>query len=228
MNDGLFYIRETGVGSACREGDKLGRRGHTRTSWLLVAVLAAVWFSGKAEAASNAPQPPMTAAADYLIGPGDLLQIFVWKNPDLSTEVPVRPDGRITTPLVQDIQAQGRRPTELAAALRQALSEYIQEPVVTVVVKTFAANSAAIRVIGAAVTPKSVPYREGLTALDAVIDVGGLSSSARGNGAKLLRLEKGGYRSYPLRLKDLIRSGDTRANVKLMPGDIIQIPESLF
>lgn len=230
MDDGVSYVPVTGVRPTCRAAGKLGRSRLFRMHWFLAAVLAAICFSGKAEAGSTAPEPPKSEAADYLIGPGDILQVFVWRNPDLSTEVPVRPDGRITTPLVQDIQAQGRRPTELAADLRHALSEYIQEPVVTVVVKSFAApgNSAAVRVIGAAVTPKSVPYREGLTALDALIDVGGLSSSARGNGAKLLRLEKDGYKSYPLRLKDLVRSGDPRANVKLKPGDIIRIPESLF
>jgi len=172
----------------------------------------------------------VSEAADYLIGPGDILQIFVWKNPDLSVEAPVRPDGRITTPLVQDIQAQGRRPTELAENLQRSLSNYIQEPVVTVVVKAFAApgNSAAVRVIGAAVTPKTVPYRAGLTALDVLIDVGGLTMFANGNGAKLLRRENGAYQSYPLRLKDLVRSGDLKANVNLMPGDIIRIPERMF
>ena len=149
---------------------------------------------------------------------------------DLSAEVPVRPDGRITTPLVQDIQAQGRRPTELAADLQHALSEYVQQPIVSVVVTTFAApsNSAAIRVIGAAVTPKSVPYRDGLTALDAVLEVGGLAPTANGNGAKLIRMEKDGYKTYPLRLKNLVGRGDAKANVKLMPGDIIHIPESFF
>jgi polysaccharide export outer membrane protein len=165
-----------------------------------------------------------------VIGPGDVLKIFVWKNPDLSTEVPVRPDGRITAPLVQDIQAQGRRPTELAASLQQALSEYIQEPVVTVVVAKFAAadNSAAVRVIGAAVTPKAVPYREGLTAMDVLIDVGGLTPVANGNGAKLIRREGDGYRAYPLRLKDLMTSGKLQANIRMKPGDVIRIPERLF
>jgi polysaccharide export outer membrane protein len=169
-------------------------------------------------------------SADYLIGPGDTLQVFVWKNPELSTEAPVRPDGRITTPLVEDIQAQGKTPTELGRDLAAKLSAFIQDPVVTVVVKSFAApgNSAAIRVIGAAVTPKTVPYRAGLTALDVLIDVGGLSTFANGNGASVLRRESGGYRSYPLRLKDLLRSGDLHANVNLMPGDVIRIPERLF
>lgn len=230
MDDGLSYVPTTGVQPTSREAGKLDRKRHLCTFWLLAAVLATSSFSAVAKSASPVPEAPKPEAADYLIGPGDILQIFVWKNPDLSTEVPVRPDGRITTPLVQDIQAQGRRPTELAADLRQALSEYVKEPVVTVVVKNFAApgNSAAVRVIGAAVTPKSVPYREGLTALDAIIDVGGLSSSARGNAAKLLRMEKDGYKSYPLRLKDLVQSGDPRANIKLKPGDIIQIPEGFF
>jgi polysaccharide biosynthesis/export protein len=230
MDNGLTYVSAPGVRPPSREAGKLDRKRHFRTHLLLAVVLAASSFGANATPASTAPEPPRSEVADYLIGPGDLLQIFVWKNPDLSTEVPVRPDGRITTPLVQDIQAQGRRPTELAAELRQALSEYVKEPVVTVVVKNFAApgNSAAVRVIGAAVKPKSVPYREGLTALDALIDVGGLSSSARGNAAKLLRMEKDGYKSYPLRLKDLVQSGDPRANVKLKPGDIIQIPEGFF
>lgn len=182
------------------------------------------------EAASASLRPPIGDPAEYLIGPGDILQVFVWKNPELSSEAPVRPDGRITTPLVQDIQAQGKTPTELARQLQDALSIYIQDPVVTVVVKGFAApgNSAAIRIIGAAVTPKTVPYRSGLTALDAVIEVGGLSAYASGNRATLLRRENGAYRAYPLRLKDLVRSGDLKANVNLMPGDIIRIPERLF
>lgn len=183
-----------------------------------------------ATASAGSPRPGANEPAEYLIGPGDTLQVFVWKNPELSGDVPVRPDGRITTPLVQDIQAQGKTPTELARQLKEALSVYIQDPVVTVVVKGFAApgNSAAIRVIGAAVTPKAVPYRSGLTALDAVIEVGGLTDFASGNRATLLRRENGAYRAYPLRLKDLVRSGDLRANVDLMPGDIIRIPERLF
>jgi polysaccharide export outer membrane protein len=192
-------------------------------------VWAAIAFSAQA-APSRPPEPPKSEALDYLIGPGDVLQIFVWKNPDLSGEVPVRPDGRITTPLVPDLRAGGRRPTDLAADLQRALSEYVQQPVVTVVVKSFAAsdNAAAVRVIGAVLTPKSVPYRAGLTVLDVVIEVGGLTELANGNGAKLMRLEGDSYKSYPLRLKNLIRSGDAKANVRLMPGDIIQIPESWF
>src|ERR1700741_3085362 len=175
-------------------------------------------FSAHAQPA--APEP--SAAAEqpsYQIGAGDDLQIFVWKNPELSVEAPVRPDGKITTPLVQDIQAQGRTPSELAASLREALANYVQDPVVTVLVKRVAApsNAAAIRVIGAAVAPKTVPYHAGLTVLDVLIEIGGLNTFASGNRSQLLRNENGSYHSYPLRLSDLVKSGDLKANVNLMP-----------
>src|SRR5690606_23864626 len=129
-----------------------------------------------------------------------------------------------------DIQAQGRTPVELAAALKTALSAYIQDPVVTVVVNEFAAptNSAAIRVIGSAVNAKSVPYRAGITTLDVLIDVGGLTTYANGNRAELIRQVNGKYVSYPLRLADLVKSGDLKANVELRPGDIIRIPQRAF
>ena len=209
-----------------------GRDASIKHRWHIILFLAALICAVGSYAAATPQRPPDApqSTPDYLIGPGDLLQIFVWKNPDLSGEVPVRPDGRITTPLVADVQAEGRRPTELAEALRTALAEYVQNPVVTVVVKSFAAadNAAAVRVIGSVTTPKSVPYRAGLTALDALIDAGGLTEIADGNGAKLMRIEKDGYKTYPLRLKNLVRSGDARANVKLMPGDIIQVPEKWF
>jgi polysaccharide export outer membrane protein len=218
-------------GSSGRPTRKISVARHWKKLSVVSLLCAVIPLAASAQPAADiGRQAAVSEAADYLIGPGDILQIFVWKNPDLSVEAPVRPDGRITTPLVQDIQAQGRRPTELAANLQQSLSNYIQEPVVTVVVKGFAApgNSAAVRVIGAAVTPKTIPYRAGLTALDVLIDVGGLTMFANGNGAKLMRRENGAYQSYPLRLKDLVRSGDLKANVNLMPGDIIRIPERMF
>ncbi|WP_436012986.1 XrtA/PEP-CTERM system exopolysaccharide export protein [Phenylobacterium sp. LjRoot219] len=191
--------------------------------------------SKSSPAGAPAPRPagaPRSAVADsdYQIGPGDTLQVFVWKNPELSADVPVRPDGKITTPLVQDIQAQGKTPTQLAGDLRTALAAYVQEPIVTVVVKTVAAptSASAIRVIGAAVTPKTVAYHSGLTALDVMIEVGGLTTFASGNKAQLIRNENGAYRSYPLRLADLVKSGDMAANVNLKPGDVIRIPERWF
>lgn len=180
--------------------------------------------------AQTQPAPQAVNASEYRIGPGDELQIFVWKNPELSTTVPVRPDGKITTPLVQDMQAQGKTPSELAATLRTALSQFIQDPVVNIVVKSFAApnNSAAIRVIGAAATPKTVPYRRGMTVLDVMIDVGGLNTFAAGNRAKLIRQANGQYTTYPLRLADLVKTGNLKANMELMPGDVIQIPQRGF
>jgi polysaccharide export outer membrane protein len=227
----LSSISAAADGSSGRRTRKISVARHWKKLGVVSLLCAVIPLAANAQPATDIGRPAaVSEAADYLIGPGDTLQIFVWKNPDLSVEAPVRPDGRITTPLVQDIQAQGRRPTELAANLQTALSNYIQDPVVTVVVKGFAApgNSAAVRVIGAAVTPKTVPYRAGLTALDVLIDVGGLTMFANGNGAKLMRRENGAYQSYPLRLKDLVRSGDLKANVNLMPGDIIRIPERMF
>jgi polysaccharide export outer membrane protein len=179
-----------------------------------------------------APVPAMDAAmaATYQIGPGDELQIFVWKNPDLSVTVPVRPDGKISVPLVADMQAQGKTPTQLANDLHGALSKYIQDPVVSVMVKTISApgSSASIRVIGAAASPKSVPYRSGLTVLDVIISVGGLNTFAAGNDAQLIRTQNGVSRTFPLRLRDLMKSGDLKANMALLPGDVISIPERGF
>ncbi|HEY4275939.1 MAG TPA: XrtA/PEP-CTERM system exopolysaccharide export protein [Rhizomicrobium sp.] len=194
---------------------------------LLLAPVAA-----QAQSSSAAPSSSSTAmvSADYLIGPGDELQIFVWKNPDLSVTLPVRPDGKISTPLVTDIQAQGKTPTDLAASLRVALSKYVQDPVVNVLVKQVAApgSAASIRVIGAAATPKSVPYRAGLTVLDVLIDVGGLNTYAAGNDAQIIRTQNGVSQGIPVHLRDLMKGGDLKANVQLMPGDVIRIPERWF
>ena len=181
-------------------------------------------------AAPAMPAMDPSVAANYQIGPGDELQIFVWKNPDLSVIVPVRPDGKISVPLVADMQAQGKTPTQLATDLHAALSKYIQDPVVSVMVKTISApgSSASIRVIGAAATPKSVPYRAGLTVLDVMVDVGGLNTFAAGNDAQLIRMQGGASRSIPLHLRDLMKGGDLKANIALMPGDVISIPERGF
>jgi polysaccharide export outer membrane protein len=193
--------------------------------FLLLTPVAAQAQSAAAAGPANA-----SVAANYLIGPGDELQVFVWKNPDLSAILPVRPDGRISTPLVADMQAQGKTPTELADNLRVALSKYVQDPVVTVLVKTVAApgSAASIRVIGAAATPKSVPYRAGLTVLDVLIEVGGLNTYADGNDAQIIRTQNGTSRNIPVHLKDLMKAGDMKANVQLMPGDVVSIPERWF
>jgi len=200
---------------------------HVAATLLLLSPIAA---QAQSNAAAPAPAASANVAADYQIGPGDELQVFVWKNPDLSVTLPVRPDGRISTPLVADIQAQGKTPTALAADLRAALSKYVQDPVVTVLVRTVAApgSSASIRVIGAAATPKTVPYRAGLTVLDVMIDVGGLNTYAAGNDAQIIRTQNGVSRGIPVHLADLMKSGDLKANVQLMPGDVVRIPERWF
>jgi polysaccharide export outer membrane protein len=168
---------------------------------------------------------------EYIIGPLDKLTIHVWRNDELGAEVQVRPDGRITTPLVSDMPAVGKTPTMLAEDIRLQLSQYISEPLVTVIVNEFAGTfSQQVRVVGATEQPASLPYRANMTLLDAMISVGGLSEYAAGNRAKLIRFDRstGNQREYALRLSDLLRNGDSNANVMLMPGDVIIIPESMF
>lgn len=182
-------------------------------------------------AQNQSPAPAATAAStDYQIGSGDVLEVFVWKNPELSTTVPVRPDGKITIPLVPDTVAQGRTPTELAGVLQTSLARYVQAPMVTVVVKTFAApsNASAIHIIGGAGVPKVIPYRSGMTVLDAMIEAGGLDPFASGNRAELIRTVNGRQTKSKLRLADLMKGAKMGADVPLMPADIIRIPQRGF
>lgn len=165
----------------------------------------------------------------YLIGPGDSLQIFVWQNPDLSVSVPVRPDGRITTPLVSDMKASGKTPSQLARDLENELAAYIKNPVVTVMVTSFVGRSSEqIRVVGAAAQPQSIPYRARMTVLDVMIAVGGLNQFAAGNRARLIRTVDGEEKKIPLRLHDLLKEGEIEANRRVLPGDILIIPEAWF
>ncbi len=168
---------------------------------------------------------------EYVIGPLDQLTIHVWRNDELGAEVQVRPDGRITTPLVADMPAVGKTPTMLAEDIRLQLSQYIEEPLVTVIVNEFAGTfSQQVRIVGATAQPASLPYRANMTLLDAMIAVGGLSEYAAGNRAKLIRFDRqsGQQREFALRLSDLLRRGESEANVMLRPGDVIIIPESMF
>ncbi len=168
---------------------------------------------------------------DYIIGPLDELTIFVWRNPELGAKVQVRPDGRVTTPLITDMPAVGKTPKMLADDITLQLSQYIQDPLVSVIVNKFAGTySQQVRVIGATGKPASLPYRANMTLLDAMIAVGGLSEYAAGNRAKLIRFNKesGKQAEYGLRLGDLLKRGESKANVMLMPGDVIIIPESQF
>lgn len=168
---------------------------------------------------------------DYVIGPLDTLKIFVWRNPELSADVQVRPDGRITTPLIADMPATGKTPSMLAADMKLALSEYIENPQVSVIVANFSGTfSQQIRIVGASEKPAAIPYRANMTALDAMIAVGGLNQYAAGNRAKLVRYDRatGRQTEYKLKLGNLLRNGDSKANVRLEPGDVIIIPESTF
>lgn len=170
-------------------------------------------------------------AENYIIGPLDELTIFVWRNPELGAKVQVRPDGRITTPLITDLAAAGKTPTQLAGDIRVQLSKYINEPLVNVIVSGFAGNyQQQVQIIGATEKPASLNYRANMTLLDALIAVGGLSEFAAGNRAKLSRLDRasGKRQEYRLRIDDLLEDGDMRANVLLQPGDVITIPTSMF
>ena len=176
------------------------------------------------------PAPASAATPDYLyvIGPLDTVNIVVWRNPELSMSVPVRPDGRISTPLVEDLPALGRNPAALARELEKALSKYIRDPVVTVVVSNFVGpTSEQIRIVGEAAKPQAVAYRQNMTLLDVIIVVGGLTDFADGNKSVLVRGSEQG-KSYGVRLGDLVRRGDISANVDVRPGDILIIPQSWF
>jgi polysaccharide export outer membrane protein len=175
-----------------------------------------------------APKEAATSDYDYVIGPLDVLNIIVWRNQELSLTVPVRPDGKVTTPLVDDLPALGKTPTALARELEKALGKYIRDPVVTVVVTTFAGPaSEQIRVIGEAAKPQILAFRKNMTVLDVMIAVGGLTDFADGNAATISRVSEGG-KSYSVRLKDLVKRGDISANVDMRPGDILIIPQSWF
>lgn len=166
---------------------------------------------------------------DYLIGPGDTLNIIVWRNPEISMSVPVRPDGKITTPLVEDLPASGKTSTRLARDIEDTLSKYLQQPVVTVVITGFVGPfSEQIRVIGEAAQPQALPYREHMSLMDVMIAVGGLTDFAAGNRARIIRYVDGIQQQFRVRLNDLIRDGDISANVPMYQGDVLVIPESYF
>lgn len=169
-------------------------------------------------------------ADNYIIGPGDSLNIFVWRNPEISTTVPVRPDGKISTPLVEDMVAVGKTPTELARDMEAVLAEYIRSPSVNVIVEGFVgAFAEQIRVVGQAAQPMSLPYRDRMTLLDVMIEVGGLTEFAAGNRSKVVRRQAdGNTEEYRVKLSDLLNDGDMSQNIIMRPGDVVIIPESFF
>jgi polysaccharide export outer membrane protein len=194
-------------------------------SLMCIAMLASI---ASCTSYPPAPKEAITGDYEYLIGPLDTVNIIVWRNPELSMVVPVRPDGKITAPLVDDLVAQGKTPTALAKDIEKALGKFIREPVVTVVVTNFAGPaSEQIRVIGEAAKPQVLPYRKGMTLLDVMIAVGGLTQFADGNRATISRGAEGG-KSYSVRLRDLVTRGEIAANVEMRPGDILVIPQSWF
>lgn len=165
----------------------------------------------------------------YVVGPLDAIEIFVWRNPELSRAVAVRPDGRFSMPLIDDIAATGKTPTQLARDIEEQLNQYIQSPIVTVIVSGFTGPFAQqVRVVGSAALPQSIPYQANMTLLDVMITVGGMTEFAAGNRSTLARVENSSQREYTVRLDDLLKDGDVSANVKIEPGDVIIIPESFF
>lgn len=209
----------------------------TKTQFSPLACLARLVFTFFGIAALVAcsgpkypPAPHDASAAEYryVIGAGDTLNIIVWRNPDLSQTLQVRPDGRISSPLVDDLPALGRNPADLARDIEKALSKYIRDPVVTVMVNSFQGPfSEQIRIVGEATKPQAVPYRQHMTVLDVMILAGGLTDFADGNAAVLVRGSEEG-KGYSLRLRDLLKRGDISANVDVKPGDVIIIPQSWF
>lgn len=179
----------------------------------------------------SAPPAPATAAVEnysYVIGPGDNLNIVVWRNPELSMSVPVRPDGKISAPLVDELLVQGKNSVEVAREIEKQLGKYVRDPVVTVMVTNFVGPfSEQIRVVGEAAKPQFLPFKQHMTVLDVMIAVGGLTDFADGNGATILRSSEGN-KIYSVALKDLLKRGDVSKNVEMRPGDILIIPQSLF
>jgi polysaccharide export outer membrane protein len=210
-------------------------------SWAVLAATASALALGgcatTGHTGNSLPAADLSAAGgeqvseNYIIGPSDELTLFVWRNQELGAHVQVRPDGRITTPLITDMVAAGKTPAQLADDIRGALSQYIQEPLVSVMVdRPQGSFSQQVRIVGATARPAALPYRANMTLLDAMIAVGGLSEYAAGDRARLVRLDRatGHQRQYDLRIASLLRRGDIRANVRLEPGDVIIIPESMF
>jgi polysaccharide export outer membrane protein len=197
-----------------------------------IAAGSSLLVLGGCASQSNLPAAPMEAgpvAHEYLIGPGDSININVWRNPEVSQAVPVRPDGKITTPLVEDLPASGKTPTQLARDIEKVLSKFIQQPVVTVIVTGFVGPyGEQIRVIGQAAKPQALPYRENMSLMDVLIAVGGLAEFAAGNSATVVRTLDGKQYKIDVRLNDLLKKGDISANMPMRPGDVLVIPESFF
>jgi len=196
--------------------------------------LAAILI-GSSLSLARTPSPPAASptaqpggGGEYIIGPGDTLQVFVWRNPDLSVTVPVRPDGKISTPLVEDMPAVGKTPTRLARDVEKVLAEYVRSPEVNIIVTQPANALNQVKVIGQVQKPAAIPYREGMTVLDALLAVGGLGTFAAGNRSHLVRIVDGKQTEIPLKIDALLNKGDMSQNIALRPGDVLVVPQSRF
>jgi len=185
-------------------------------------------FAQQPESVAPATDPPQNMATQYLIGPGDQLQIFVWNHPELSPTVPVRPDGRISTPLVENMVAVRKTPMQLARDIENVLTEYIRSPKVNVIVTQAQSAFSQVKVVGQVAHPQAVPFHEGMTVLDVVLQVGGLAQYAAGNRARIVRTENGQTQEIRIKLADLTQRGDMKQNLPVQPGDVIVVPQSFF
>ena len=202
----------------------------SKLRWAAVYI-AAICLSGCSAFSTKFPAAPSMAATNdynYIIGAGDSLNIIVWRNPELSMSVPVRPDGKLSTPLVDELVVQGKTSIEVAREIEKTLGKFVRDPVVTVIVTGFVGPySEQIRVVGEAAKPQLLPYKQKMTVLDVMIAVGGLTDFADGNNASILRTSEGDKR-YSVRLRDLVKRGDISGNVEMKPGDILIIPQGWF
>jgi len=195
---------------------------------LMQAVMAPLAYAADITAAAEPKTPSGEAGSKYIIGPGDTIQIFVWRNPELSVSVPVRPDGKISTPLVEDMVAVGKSPTQLARDIEGVLVEYVRSPQVNVIVSNAVSTFSQVKGLGQVKTPQAVPYREGMKVLDLVLALGGLTDYAAGNRAKIVRQEGGRQLELRVKVNDLMNHGDMRQNLDLKPGDVLIVPSSIF
>ncbi len=213
---------------------RTGPRGPRRVRSALASMMAIASLCGLAACAGQSPPPAARAsasgAAQYVIGPGDQLNVFVYDNPQLSMNVPVRPDGRISIPLVSDVMAAGRTPAQLSETLTERLAKYVKDPNVTVIMQAFVGPfNKQIRVIGEAADPQALTYRDHMTILDVMIAVKGLTRFAAGNRAVIVRQKPdGSYSDFRVRLSDLVKDGDISQNVEMQPGDTLIIPQTWF
>jgi len=196
--------------------------------WLASSPLIISCASAPAPSPTPTPGEPKAPDDNYIIGPGDTLEVFVWRNQDLSTTVPVRPDGKISTPLVEDMVAVGKTPPQLARDMEKVLSEYVRAPKVNIIVKTAASAFSLVKVVGQVQHPSALPYREGMRVLDAILAVGGLTQFASGNRARIVRIENGKETVIHVKAADLVNDGDIKQNALLRPGDILVVPQSIF